>query len=85
MFLSVSDAMMCVDPSWQKDFGAKELYNTGRRKCVNAQAFSFMNKTVVTVGGVTKMLEENVDFLIHNILEPTMLKLSSYWHLGAVH
>ncbi len=32
---------VCVDPSWQKDFGAKELYNTGRGRCVNAQAFSF--------------------------------------------
>ena len=31
---------VCVDPSWQKDFGAKELYNTGRGRCVNAQAFS---------------------------------------------
>ena len=27
--------------SWQKDFRAKELYNTGCGKCVNAQAFSF--------------------------------------------
>ncbi len=26
--------------SWQKDFGAKELYNTGCGRCVNAQAFS---------------------------------------------
>ena len=32
---------VCVDPSWQKDFGAKELYNTGRGRCINAQAFSF--------------------------------------------
>ncbi len=31
-----------LDPSWQKDFGAKELYNTGRRRCVNAQAFSLV-------------------------------------------
>ena len=31
---------VCVNPSWQKDFGAKELYNTGCRRCVNAQAFS---------------------------------------------
>ena len=31
---------MRVDPSLQKDFGAKELYNTGRGRCVNAQAFS---------------------------------------------
>ncbi len=30
-----------VDPSRQKDFGAKELYNTGCGKCVNAQPFSF--------------------------------------------
>ncbi len=35
---------VCVDPSWQKDFGAKELYNKGRGRCVNAQAFSFYNK-----------------------------------------
>ena len=28
--------------SWQKDFGAKELYNTGRGRCVNAQAFSLI-------------------------------------------
>ena len=32
---------MGVDPSWQRDFGAKELYNTGRGRCVNAQAFSY--------------------------------------------
>ena len=31
---------MCVDPSWQNDFGAKELYNTRRGRCINAQAFS---------------------------------------------
>ena len=32
---------VCVDPS-QKDFGAKELYNKGCGRCVNAQAFSFL-------------------------------------------
>ena len=30
------------DPLWQKDFGAKELYNTGRGRSVNTQAFSFL-------------------------------------------
>ncbi len=24
----------CVDPSWQKDLGVKECYNTGCRRCV---------------------------------------------------
>ncbi len=33
---------VCVDPSCQKDFGAKEIYNMGRGRCVNAQAFSFL-------------------------------------------
>ena len=33
---------VCVDPSCQKDFGAKELYNTSRGRCVNAQALSFI-------------------------------------------
>ncbi len=31
---------VCVDPSWQKDFGAKEVYNRGHGRRVNAQAFS---------------------------------------------
>ncbi len=26
---------VCVDPSWQKDFGAKEHYNMDRGRCVN--------------------------------------------------
>ncbi len=37
-------ATLCVDPSWQKDFGARELYNTGRGRCVNAQVFSLFKK-----------------------------------------
>ncbi len=28
------------DPSWQKDFGAKELSNVGRGRCVNPEVFS---------------------------------------------
>ncbi len=35
--------MTSYDVMWrQKDFGAKELYNTGRGRGVNAQAFSLM-------------------------------------------
>ena len=30
---------VCVDSSWQNDFGAKELYNTSPGRYVNAQAF----------------------------------------------
>ena len=33
-----------LDPSWQKDFGAKELYIMGRERCVKAQAFSYLNE-----------------------------------------
>ena len=34
---------VCVDPSWQKDLGVKELYNMGSGRCVNTQAFSFLD------------------------------------------
>ena len=33
-----------VDPSYQKDFWAKELHNTGRRRYINAHAFSYNTK-----------------------------------------
>ena len=37
--MSVSrDLQSCMN---KKDFGAKELYSTGRGRCVNAQAFAF--------------------------------------------
>ncbi len=39
--LGITRFAVCVDPSWQKDLRAKELYNMGRGRCVNAQVFSF--------------------------------------------
>ena len=53
VWLSVFQHSVCVSiHHGKKDFGAKELYNTGRGRCVNAQAFSLANSFRTTEGTV---------------------------------
>ncbi len=64
---------MCVDPSWQKDFGAKELLNAGRGRCVNAQVFSFWLGIALAIGEVRKRVEEDSHYktlIDHGVVIP---------------
>ncbi len=40
---------VCVDPSWQKDFGAKELYNMGRGGASMLRHFHVYNRVFLPV------------------------------------
>ena len=40
---------VCVNPSWQKDFGAKELHNVGGGRGINAPVFPLKNFMVSAV------------------------------------